>query len=278
MYPLLISVGPIAIRTASLFVFIACIAAGFIYWRRGREEHYQEDQLFDVFVVAILSGMIASRVGFVLVNFQEFGFQILDWINIIVRPGFDTHIGMLFASYIFYKKSGANKWDQFEILDFWATAVACGLIFINIGLFFDGSGSGFPTSMPWGVQFPNLFEPAHPAQLYLSLGYILLFWYLSRVEFRYRTFAWYRAGKKTAQTGFVFAVFLICSSLWELIMTFLRPTRFGIGGMILEQLVFVILILFGIGLLYFRSGRNIGLFQKKRQKKVKIEQFTEQLS
>ncbi|MFZ1721622.1 MAG: prolipoprotein diacylglyceryl transferase family protein [Microgenomates group bacterium] len=274
MFPILFTLGPIEFRTMTVFAVLGFFAASFVYWRRGREEHYSEEQLFDAFYIAVLIGVLASRAGFIVLNFPQFGFQILHWFDVIRNPGFDSFSGLVVSSIVLFRRCRAQKWDEFEILDFWATAMAVGLIFVNIGQFFEGSGSGYTTSMPWGIQFPSLFEPAHPVQLYLAIAYGLLFWFLSRVEYRYRTFSWYRSGKKTAQTGFVFAMFVISSSFIELSLSILRPSRIAIGGLFLERTALVVFLLFGLGLLYVRSGRSIGFLKKKKPKKVKIEQFS----
>ena len=111
----------------TLFALLGFFAASFVFWRRGREEHYSEEQLFDAFFIAVLAGGLASRVGYIALNFPQFGFNVLQWFDVVRSPGFDSFTGLIVSSMILFNRCRAQKWDEFEILDFWATAMAIGL-------------------------------------------------------------------------------------------------------------------------------------------------------
>jgi prolipoprotein diacylglyceryltransferase len=154
------------------------------------------------------------------------------------------------------------------VLDFWVTAISLGMVFIYLGFFLAGSYAGQLTTVPWGVVMPGTFEKSHPVQLYFLLFYLVLFNYLMRVEYRYRTFEWYRRGKKTAQSGFLLSVFLIATGLFYLIMTVVSLPGLVVAGRVLDPWVYLVVVLAGIALLINRSGVS---FKSNRRRRPQIK-------
>lgn len=263
MYPILLDLGPVIIRTKSLFALLAFLTTAFVYWRKTREEHYQQEQAFDAFLLSSLVGLVFGRIGFVLSNFGELGRNVFTWLDVVNHPGSLELIGLLAASVYMYRFAGKKKWDQFEILDFWLLAVAAGMVLKQLGNFFAGVGFGYETNLPWGIIFPGVFAKHHPVQLYSALFYLVLYIYLYWAEFNYRTFVWYRAGKKTAQTGFLTAIFLIATGLFTALIQIITPAQLVLSAWRLDYLVYGGLSLWGIILLYKKSGRR--LFAKKKR-------------
>lgn len=277
MFPVLFSVGPIEFKTQMLFVLFAFFFASFIFWKKGREEHYSEADVFDSFLISTLLGSVVARVIFILFNFHVFGFHFLSWLDFNTYPGINLIAGLVAAAIYMYKIASRNKWDQYEVLDFWVTSISLGLSIYYVGTFFDGTGYGFGTSLPWGVVFPQLVEPHHPVQMYFSLFYILLYVYLFKVEYSYRTFLWYRHGKKTAQTGFLTSSFLIAVGLFTIFMAFLKPATIEFVGINLDMVIGFITAFFGMSILYSRSGRSIPILSSKKPRpmRTKLENLNE---
>lgn len=263
MFPVLFSAGPFELRTLSFFLVLAFLLTAFLFWKKGREEHYSEVELFDGFLLAVLVGLVAGRVGYVLSAVSLLGWSVFKWIDIFGYPGINGAIGVLAATLYLFHFAKRAKWDTFEILDFWVLALAGGLAIGYVGLFFDGSGFGIPTQLPWGVTFPGLQEPHHPTQLYFATFFLILSWYLARVEYKYRTFEWYRAGKKTAQTGFLVSIFMIATTAFFLFMTWFKPPVFSYFGVNGDRIAAIAGLIFGAGLLFNRSGRT--LFSPKKR-------------
>lgn len=271
MYPVLLSFGPFELRTASIFLLLAFLVSGFVFWKRGRAEHYSEEQIFDAFLLSSIVGYVIGRIGFVITHFGQA--KLWQWLNPISQPGVIEVLAVAAAGLYLYRYAKQNKWDAFEILDLWSMSVAAGLAILYIGSFFAGSGVGYPTALPWGVRFPGLIESAHPIQLYSMIWFALLFWYLSWAEFRYRTFSWYRGSKKAAQTGFLISIFIICAALGTLLFSFLQPASTVLFGIHIEQLWSVIALFAGIGLLYTRSGRIIPLTREWLKQRRRLEKL-----
>lgn len=276
MFPILFSIGPLTIKTMSVFLVLAFLATSFIFWRRGREEHYREDQLFDGYFLAVLVGMVAARIGYIVLNLQVFGWSILQWFDIIGHPGFSGYIGLIISSIYLYRYAQRNKWDTFEILDFWATGTSLGAVFVFIGKFFEGTSIGNPTNLPIGITFPNLFEARHPVQLYYALFFVFLFWYLGWAEYHYRTFQWYRAGRKTAQTGYLVSVFIIMSSIFILLMSFLQAPSLQFWSVNIDQVMGIAMLIGGCLMLYVRSGRALPFTREQKKRRALQQRFDTQ--
>lgn len=257
MFPLLFAWGPVSFRTINLFLIFAFLSAAFIFWRKSKEEHYEESVVFDGFLQSSFVGLLVARLAFIAFHFPTFQFNLWHWLDLVGHAGYMPLFGLLASGLYLYRYAAHKKWDVFEILDFWVLGMSLGLVFSWLGAFFDGSGFGVATSMPWGMVFPGVFEKHHPIQLYFVILYGALFWYLSWADFHYRTFGWYRAGKNTAQTGYLTSVFLIISSLFSAIIAWWRPPQFAFNNHWIDIVVYGSLCFAGCLLLWSRSGRTM---------------------
>ena len=242
MWPIIVNLGTIKLKSLTVMAVLALLASSFTFWRKGREEHYDLSSLFDAFIGSGLLGVLLGRLAFVLFNFNQL-------------PGNQPLLALFASAWFLSRTAKKHKWDPFEILDFWVTAVSVGMVFIYLGFFLDGSYIGQLTNLPWGIVMPGTFEKSHPVQLYFAVFFLALFSYLSRVEYRYRTFEWYRQGKKTAQSGFLLSMFLILASAFYLLMTTVSLPSMLLAGRAVDAVVYTLTLVLGIILLLKRSGR-----------------------
>lgn len=268
MWPVLFSFGSIELKTKSLFFTLAFLTTGFVFWKKTKEEHYQPEQAFDAFLLSALIGLASGRVGFIILHWQQLGFNLWHWLDIFGRSGYWLDLGLLGAALFLWRQAKKQKWDVFEVLDFWFLALSAGLVLQSLGNFTAGTGFGFETNLPWGMVFPGVFVKHHPVQLYLALFYLGLYIYLYWAEYHYRTFAWYRAGKKTAQTGFLTSVFLMANGLITLLLRLVRPAQVMLMGVGLDWLLGLILFGWGLVLLLQRSGRELPRLKKTIGSKI----------
>lgn len=268
MHPVLFNLGPISINTINLFLVLAFLLSGYVFWKRGRDEHYKEEIIFDGFLLSLIVGVISARLGFILLNAGSFGFSFLKWIDIFANPGLSGVVGLFAMGVYLHRFAKKNKWDGLEILDFWVSAMSLGLAVLHLGMFFDMGSYGIVTNLPIGVKFPGSFEARHPLQLYYALFYVVLFVYLQWVEYQYRTFEWYRFGKKTAQTGFLLAMAMITTGIISIVFSFLKQTPILFLGINFEIIVGFLSFIFGVILLYVRSGRELPFFKKRQHGKI----------
>ncbi|MBU0578441.1 prolipoprotein diacylglyceryl transferase [Patescibacteria group bacterium] len=262
MYPTLFQLGPMMISTKSIFIALAFLTSAFVFWRKTREEHYHQDQAFDAFLLASIAGLIMGRIGFVLFHLSELGNNLWFWIDVVGHPGSSVFIGLLSASLYLYRYADKQKWDKFEVLDFWFLAVSAGMVLKQIGDFFAGVSFGYQTNLPWGMVFPGVFDKYHPAQIYSALFFLALYSYLYWAEYNYRTFFWYRSGKKTAQTGFLSCIFMITLGGFMTLMQLVKPPQLVWGGINFDLVLYLVMFVLGGILLYLKSGRSFKFLKK----------------
>ncbi len=255
MLPILFQIGPFSFRTFNIFIAMAFLAAGLVFWRKGREEHYDESIFFDGFLIAVITGFIMARLGFVFIRIDQFGLDLLKWFDVFSYPGLSGLFGAVGSTAALYRFARKQKWDTFEVLDFWVLSLSLALSFLWVGALFDGVGFGNPTGLPWGVIFPGVLEKHHPTQIYAALLYVVLFFSLSRLEYTYRLFEWYKAKRKSAQSGFLFCVFLIAHGFINLMLSLIMPATWEVAGIDIADVIHVLIVVFGIVMLFIRSGR-----------------------
>ncbi len=261
MFPIIFSVGLFSLRTVSILAVVAILVASFVFYRKVREEHFSEEEAFDGFLLSMLLGFLAGRLGFIAANFGSFGWNVWQWFDVISRPGFVGSAGVVAAGWYLFAFSKKFVDDRFQLMDLWSIAITTGLGIMWIGLFLDGASAGLPTSLPVGMTFPGMLEPHLPIQLFSAAFFFILAWFLQWFEYRYRTFSWYRSGKTSAQSGFLISVTIISVSLWYLILSWVRAPQFVVYGLPIEAGVAVLGLLYGIGLLFIRSGRTFWIWK-----------------
>lgn len=264
MFPILFSLGPIEIRSMTVMVALALFFGLFAFWRKTKEEHYDEFMVFDGMLLSLIAGFVLARIVFIFLFFDRFGWNFVSWIDIFSNPGFNVFALFVGSGLFLFRYSKKKKWDAYEMLDFWSVGMSIALACIWIGFWLAGTGFGTATQLPWGMVFPGLVEPHHPVQLYYTMFFAVLAYYLSWVEYRYRTFSWYRAHKNAAQTGFLIGVMMLASGVWTaflLLFTFPSATLVGVR---IDLLAALFLIASGAWVLYQRSGQEFLKFLDKK--------------
>lgn len=238
----------------TIFLFLAVFLGTFVFYRLLHQRGaYKEFDIFDSFLRGLFFGFIFGRLVFILTHWFDFGWHPLAWLNIIGYPGINIALALLASGVFFWLSLKRHKNNQLELLDYWARASCLGLIFYNLGLFFDGSGTGYLTTDWWGLRFPNLMAKVHPAQLYATIFYCLLYFWLGKLEKSYRTFDWYRGNRSQAKAGFLFDVFLIGYGLYALIALSFAPATWYVGTIALDPYLSGITIAAGLFLLWKNS-------------------------
>jgi phosphatidylglycerol---prolipoprotein diacylglyceryl transferase len=257
--PVLISIGPLAVRWYAL-AYIVGIIAGWFYaratiaskklWGGPAPVTLAE---FDDFIIWITLGIIlGGRVGYVLFynlpHFIGHPREIFELWN----GGMSFHggfLGCIVATVAFAFRRGLPILPLGDL----TTAVApIGLFLGRIANFINGELWGRPTDVPWAVIFPNGGPmPRHPSQLYEAtlegLGLLLLLGILVRLG------ALKRPGLVTGAFAVGYGVARIfCECFRE------PDAQLGFlwGGLTMGMLLCIPLILAGIGLLAFALRRQ----------------------
>ncbi len=235
--------GPLAIPTFGLMVALALIASGYILQADFDRRGFKADA-FTMITIAGLAGIAGAKLYHLLESPSEFFADPLGLF--FTRYGFAWFGGFLggFATMLILGLRA--KLPIREFLDACSPAACFGYGIGRIGCLLSGDGDyGKPTSLPWGMSFPNGVVPTtervHPAPLYeffiwCILGAIL--WKLgSKVT----------AGKKTK--GEIFALYLILTGIARFLVEIIRINPPWLLGLSNAQVASVLSLIVGIILL-----------------------------
>ena len=229
----IISFGPVTIYWYSL-MFLLAFFAGYKLMEKIYIKENKDLKLLDPFLVHMVLGtLIGARLGEVFFyNWEYFQNNLLEiflpikidengW-NFVGYRGLSSHgatIGII-LSIILYKikyKYESVLW----IFDRLVIVVAFGGMLVRIGNFFNSEIVGNYTNSNFGVIFLNRSEtlPRHPAQLYESFGYLILFIIL---------YTLYNKTKLSTKKGFFFGFFLIFLFGLRFVVEYVKESQGGI--------------------------------------------------
>ena len=246
--PVLISIGPLAIRWYSL-AYIAGLLLGWRLLRRlaRRAPRGADDAAVDDFLVwAILGVILGGRLGYVVFyNFAYFFENPLD-IFAVWRGGMSFHGGLLgvaAAIVLFSRKRGLNL---LGVCDLIALVAPIGLFFGRVANFINGELFGRATDVPWAMVFPRGGPaPRHPSQLYeAALEGLVLFLILLAVD---------RLTGARARHGLLIGIFLTGYGAFRFFIELFREPDAHLGflfaGATMGQILSLPLLAFGLYLI-----------------------------
>ena len=212
---------------------------------RWRIRHGETDlslrDLEDIIFYSVLGVVAGGRLGYVL--FYKPAEYLANPIEIFYlwQGGMSFHgglIGVIVVLLIFARK---RQKTLLEIGDFVAPLSPLGLAAGRLGNFINGELWGRPTTLPWGMVFPQTADgiARHPSQLYeMGLEGFALF-----------ALVWWFA-RKPRPTGQISAVFLMGYGVFRFLAEFTREpdTYLGLlaGGLTMGQLLSLPMVLAGV--------------------------------
>jgi phosphatidylglycerol:prolipoprotein diacylglycerol transferase len=248
--------GPLTIPTFGLMVALALITSAYIlqadFDRRGFKTNVPlapslPSFLLDAFTMITLAGLMGiagAKLYHLLESPAEFFANPFGLF--FTRTGFAWFGGFLggFATMVFLGLRARLPFREF--LDACSPAAAVGYGIGRIGCLLSGDGDyGKPTTLPWGISFPNgivpTLERVHPAPLYefliwCAIGAVL--WKLGS-----------KIGRGGKTHGEIFAYYLILTGAARFLVEIIRINPPWILGMSNAQVASVVSVFFGIVLL-----------------------------
>jgi len=133
------------------------------------------------------------------------------------------------------------------MLDVASPAAALGYGIGRIGCLISGDGDyGMPTSLPWGMSFPNGLVPTtehvHPTPIYELLAALLIAYLLWRIGPRIL--------RRERPDGTVFAFYLLLTGLSRFLVEFIRINPKLFLGLTNAQVASVVCFIIGVILLW----------------------------
>ncbi len=252
VYPLVFRIGSFEVTGFGIAMMLAFVVGGWLIALELRRRRWNEEYGADMIVAAVIGGVLGAKLWYVALT-QDMG-ALLSRGGLVWYGGF---LGGLAAVVLNGWRRGVPIRITAELS---APALAGAYAIGRIGCFVVGDDYGRPTTLPWGVKFPqglppstagnlaNLFgipvpagsDPStvlavHPTQLYevaIMLGVFMVLW------------RW-RLG--TRPMGWLFGAYLMFAGTERFLIEFLRAKDDRVlGGFTIAQATSVLVVLTGL--------------------------------
>ena len=268
--PVLISVGPLAIRWYAL-AYVGGIVAGWWLARRiaeakgywGGVSPMRAEDIDDVIVWAALGIVLGGRLGYVLFYNPAYFASHPSEIFVLWRGGMSFHggfLGTILALLLFARSRGI---PMLSMLDVAAIVTPIGLFLGRIANFINSELWGRVTDVPWAFVFPNGGPlPRHASQLYEgALEGLVLFTILIVM--------WRRGALK--YPGMIGGMFVDGYGIARIVSEFFREPDAHIGyltgGLTMGMLLSIPMLIVGFGAIWVAKQRGAAKFKAPKKPK-----------
>lgn len=238
-------IGPLTLPTFGLMVATGLFVASYVLQADFRRRGIAADA-FLIIGIAGLAGIVGARLYHVLESPAELFTD--PWPLLISRFGFAWFGGFLggFAALLILARR--EKIPALTFLDACSPAACVGYAIGRIGCFLSGDGDyGIPTSLPWGMSFPNGVVPTtervHPTPLYEFFAWMMIAYVLWRIGARFL--------RERKPRGWVFCGYLILTGVARFLVEIIRLNPRSFLGMSNAQAASVASVLAGVVLVVF---------------------------
>ena len=181
MYPVLVQIGPLGLRTFPLVLAVAILVGGKLAAAEFRRRGLGSGLASDILMPAVTLGLVGSRLFHVLLFdpswYLAHPVDVLSlWTGGLAFPG-ALVAGLGTAAWFCWRRE-VGFW---RFVDGLVPSLMLGQAIGAVGSLLNGSSYGTPTTLPWAVVFADsrgqapLGVPVHPTQLYEALAALLLF-------------------------------------------------------------------------------------------------------
>jgi phosphatidylglycerol:prolipoprotein diacylglycerol transferase len=245
-----IHLGPLTLGTYGIMVATALIGA-FLLMRADLARRSLAIDAESIIGVTGLAGLVGARLYHLLEEPRVFFAN--PWPLLFSTMGF-AWFGAFLGGFIALALLARQYRVKLPLmLDIASPAAALGYGIGRIGCLISGDGDyGIPTSLPWGMSFPNGLVPTtervHPTPIYEFLAALVIAHFLWRIGPRV-------LDRKLPQ-GSVFAWYLILTGVARFLVEFIRinpPVFFGMSN---AQTVAILTLLAGAILLWRLSAAS----------------------
>lgn len=245
-----LNLGVMRIRLYGLTLAAAVLAAFLLAFRLAEKNGLNSSDIDGLLPWVVIFGFLGARLYYVVFSWQYFASDL--WAILKVWQGglaiYGAVIGGIIGLWLYARKRREKFWNFLDLL---AIVLPLGQAIGRWGNFFNQEAFGRPTNLPWGMYivpahrpFPYLANQFfHPTFLYESLWDIAVFfllWYLFKRGFGGRT-------------GFLVGSYLILYPLGRFFIESLRLDSFYLSTFRVDQIVSLLAILVGVGILSLKS-------------------------
>jgi len=251
--PLIFEIGFLKLRWYGLFFALSFVIGYQIVEKVFKREGKPLKDLESLTMTMVLSTIIGARLGHCLFYSPEYYLANPLKILMVWEGGLASHggtIGILIGLWLFTRKR--KNFDYMWLLDriAWPTALSASLI--RMGNLFNSEILGRATDVSWAFVFQRIdLIPRHPAQLYESISYFVIFIIM--------TLMYLKKGSKI-KPGRLLGVFLTLVFSARFFIEFIKENQVGFEQSMtlnMGQLLSIPFVLAGLYLLFFFERNKI---------------------
>jgi len=248
VYPF-IHIGPVTLGTYGLLVATGLLCAFFIL-RADLQRRGLDADAESIIGITGLSGLAGARLYHLLESPAEFFAD--PWRLLFSTMGFAWFGAVIGGFTALVLLARRYRMKILLMLDVASPAAALGYGIGRIGCLISGDGDyGVPTSLPWGMSFPNGLVPTtqrvHPTPIYEFLAALVIAHFLWRIG--------RRAVGGTRPAGEVFGWYLIATGVARFLVEFIRINPRSFFGLSNAQAASGVSVIAGMLLLVLLAGR-----------------------
>lgn len=249
VYPLAVSVFGLEITGFGVMMMLGFLAAGWVMQRELQRRGLNPEFSADVVVAGVVGGILGARLWYMALH----GGPLLSRAGLVWYGGFVGGVVAVVAT---------SWWKRVPIrftFELAAPALALGHGLGRVGCFLVQDDYGMPTSLPWGMKFPQGQPPTtaaslarwgadipagtppdtvlavHPTQLYEVAALVFVFWLLWRLR------------RHEHAVGWLFGVYLIAIGIERFLVEFVRAKDDRLlGSLTVAQGTSVLLLVIGL--------------------------------
>lgn len=234
MAPVLFTIGPFNAYSFGIFTAISFIIATFIIFKYSKEE-LKEEEYLDAFLYTSIASLITARIAYILLNFNQFGANILRYFVVREAPGLSFSAGMLGGFVYLYWYAKKKKLDFVHLVDLFSVAGSLGLFFAKAGEQLGGAAFGKETTFLLGVKIVGLPGRHHPTEAYEGILYLVIFIILS--------YLFQRGIRQKWPYGLIGVIFGQSMALVVFLIEFLKVNTLYLYRLSLNQIIAIIVFI-----------------------------------
>jgi len=250
--PILFEVGPLSVKWYGVLFATGFLVGYAIMSRIFRLEGKPQEDLGDLLLYMMVATVVGARLGHCFFYAPEYYLSNpLDIVK-VWEGGLASHggaIGITLGLWLYARLHPSQPF--LWLLDRIAVPTALAGSFIRLGNFFNSEIIGVPSDRPWAVIFARVDHiPRHPAQLYESLAYLVIFGVLAVV---------YRRQGPDVSRGKLLGLFLVLVFGARLLIETLKTQQAAYSlpfAMSVGQLLSIPAILIGIWFVWASSSKQ----------------------
>lgn len=246
MMPIQLDLGIFSVYVYGAIVSVGLFVALYWWWKMGRDEHWEEIELFDGYFLSLFVYLIASRLGYVVLHLSELD-TLYRILAILSYPGLNGEVGVMAVMVFVVLFARRRGWQVWKALDVSVVSLALAFIFGALAHILNSNPSWLVAT--WMISWS-----------------LVTFAMVTRVRKNFRFYAWYKGEASVAQEGLATLMFALFGGIYYLMMGWLKPSTFNFWFIPLESLSGLILIVMSINLIYARTGRKVNLLQWWRKR------------